>query len=205
MPDLALPEATRSLTAVATPTKPVSGKFLGNPGVRAVISWTTPGTAVEMAGAAVRNPNGGLVASLTGKAPKRHHQSSPKVETLHPSVVSGSTFRTVTIPRPKHGSTISIRVAQPPRLAEPTIVTVQLSPIEALPQGSATAPPTATTVPPPPPPNPTPPLPPSVPASNHLEQETPNHPVNTFTNYHNASGMGPDRRRPVGGSLLQRL
>jgi len=33
----------------------------------------------------------------------------------------------------------------------------------------------------------TPPPPPRV----WLEQETPNHPVNTFLNYHNASGMGP--------------
>jgi hypothetical protein len=34
-----------------------------------------------------------------------------------------------------------------------------------------------------------PPTPPS--PSTWSEQETPNHPVNTFTNYHNASGMGP--------------
>jgi len=37
--------------------------------------------------------------------------------------------------------------------------------------------------------SPPPPLP--VPATTWSEQETPNHPVNTFTNYHNASGMGP--------------
>jgi surface antigen len=35
----------------------------------------------------------------------------------------------------------------------------------------------------------TPPAPP--PPATHAEQETPNHPVNTFTNYHNASGQGP--------------
>lgn len=35
-----------------------------------------------------------------------------------------------------------------------------------------------------------PPTPPP-PAQTWSEQETPNHPVNTFTNYHNASGMGP--------------
>ncbi len=33
--------------------------------------------------------------------------------------------------------------------------------------------------------------PPPPPAQTWSEQETPNHPVNTFTNYHNASGMGP--------------
>jgi hypothetical protein len=38
----------------------------------------------------------------------------------------------------------------------------------------------------------TPPPPP--PPMTWAEQETPNHPVNTFTNYHNASGMGP----PIG-------
>lgn len=33
--------------------------------------------------------------------------------------------------------------------------------------------------------------PPPPPQQTWSEQETPNHPVNTFTNYHNASGMGP--------------
>lgn len=33
--------------------------------------------------------------------------------------------------------------------------------------------------------------PPPPPPATWSEQETPNHPVNTFTNYHNASGMGP--------------
>lgn len=37
--------------------------------------------------------------------------------------------------------------------------------------------------------SPSPPAPP--PPTTWAEQETPNHPVNTFTNYHNASGMGP--------------
>jgi subtilisin family serine protease len=42
-----------------------------------------------------------------------------------------------------------------------------------------------------PPPPPPPPLPPPPPAPQlWWEQETPNHPVNTFLNYHNASGMG---------------
>jgi hypothetical protein len=36
-----------------------------------------------------------------------------------------------------------------------------------------------------------PPPPPPPPPQTWLEQETPNHPVNTFTDYHNASGMGP--------------
>ncbi len=43
-------------------------------------------------------------------------------------------------------------------------------------------------------PNPAPPpsTPPPTPSpQTWSEQETPNHPVNTFTNYHNASGMGP--------------
>lgn len=55
--------------------------------------------------------------------------------------------------------------------------------------------PTPGPVPSPPPvpiPTPTPtPAPAPAPAPTWSEQETPNHPVNTFTNYHNASGMGP--------------
>jgi hypothetical protein len=38
---------------------------------------------------------------------------------------------------------------------------------------------------------PPPPPPPPPPTATFAEQETPNHPVNTFTNYHNASGQGP--------------
>jgi hypothetical protein len=45
--------------------------------------------------------------------------------------------------------------------------------------------PTPTPIPGPPPP------PPPPPPQTWSEQETPNHPVNTFTNYHNASGLGP--------------
>jgi hypothetical protein len=179
-------QAVRTLTAVGSPAKPATAKFLGNPGVQAVISWTTPGAAVDITGASVRNPNGGLIANLAGKAPKGRGHKRRRIGTLQPSVVSGVTFRTVTIPRPKHGSTISIRVAAS-QLPEPTIVTVQLSPIETLPQGSVAGGSTSTTVPALPAPEPTPPAPPAY----YSEQETPNHPVNTFTNYHNASGMGP--------------
>lgn len=39
-------------------------------------------------------------------------------------------------------------------------------------------------------PSPAPPPPPPPAPTTWAEQETPNHPVNTFTNYHNASGMG---------------
>lgn len=51
----------------------------------------------------------------------------------------------------------------------------------ALNQPSPGAPPCASSPSQPPPP----------PPQTWMEQETPNHPVNTFTNYHNASGMGP--------------
>jgi hypothetical protein len=53
------------------------------------------------------------------------------------------------------------------------------SPISSPPTGTAASPPSSV------PPTPAPPAP-----QVWLEQETPNHPVNTFTNYHNASGMG---------------
>jgi hypothetical protein len=107
---------------------------------------------------------------------------------LQTATVAGSTFRTVTIARPKHGSTIAIKVAAKV-LSEPTVVVVQLSPVETLPPSLMGSSVTTTTVPPlgTPQPSPTQPSPPTT----FAEQETPNHPVNTFTNYHNASGMGP--------------
>jgi hypothetical protein len=51
--------------------------------------------------------------------------------------------------------------------------------------------PSPTPAPTTPTPDPAPVPQPTSPPSTWWEQETPNHPVNTFTNYHNASGMGP--------------
>ena len=57
--------------------------------------------------------------------------------------------------------------------------------------GSATPAPAPTPAPQPAPQPQPPPPPPPPPAQRWAEQETPNHSVNTFTNYHNASGVGP--------------
>ncbi|HUB98920.1 MAG TPA: cutinase family protein [Solirubrobacterales bacterium] len=190
-------QTTRSLSVAGAPAKPSNGKFFGNPGVQVVVSWTTPGTQVGVVSASVRNPNGGLVANLTGNAPGRGHGKPRRIQRLQTSAIAGGTFQTVTIARPKHGSRIGVRVAAA-LLPAPTVVTIQISPIEALPAASETSgpaptvpaaipPATGTTSPASPPSPPAPPPPPTT----WLEQETPNHPVNTFTNYHNASGLGP--------------
>lgn len=183
-------QAVRSLKKVGAPAKPVKGSFLGNVGEQIVVSWTTPGTVVTVTGISVRNPSGGVVANLSGKGPKKGGKRR-KVEQVQTSTVVGGTFQTVTVTRPKHGSTISVRVAAE-QLTEPTLVTVQMSPVDSLP----TAVPENTSVPPlpastPTPPSSTPTPAPPPPPQTWWEQETPNHPVNTFTNYHNASGMGP--------------
>jgi hypothetical protein len=187
-------QAVRSLSQAGAPAKPVKGSFLGNVGEQIVISWTTPGAAVGVAGISVRNPNGGVVANLSGNGAKQGKRRR-KVEQVQTSTVVGGTFRTITVARPKHGSTISVRIVAE-QLPEPAKVTVQLSPVDSLPSAA----PATTSVPPAPAgsaaPQPgtlTPPVspPPPPPPANHLEQETPNHPVNTFQNYHNASGMGP--------------
>ena len=201
-------QEVRKVTKVGVPAKPVNGKFFGNVGEQVVVSWTTPGASVGISNVTVRNPGGAVVANLTGKSPKGGHKSHGHyaIEPLRTSTVSGATFRTVTIARPKHGAKISVRVAAE-TLPAPTVLTVQLSPVETLPAPSAPetvsipAPPTngpgqnpaptpsPTPAPSPPGSQPSPGSPPAAP--NHNEQETPNHPVNTFTNYHNASGMGP--------------
>jgi hypothetical protein len=186
---------TRSVSRVGKPAKPVGGSFLGNVGVQVVLSWTSPGASFGVGSIAVRNPGGGVIANLTGKAPRRGRRRHREIGTLQTSTVSGGTFRTVTIARPEHGSTISVRVVAE-QLSEPTVVTVQLSPVDSLPSAPETVtvpaqnPPGGAPGTPSPPRGPQPPSPPP-PNPNHAEQETPNHPVNTFTNYHNASGMGP--------------
>jgi cutinase len=192
-------QAIRKVASVGAPAKPVAGSFLGNVGEQIVISWTTPGAQIGIAGVTVRNPGGAIVANLTGKRPKRGRgrRSRHPIAALQTNTVSGGTFRTVTVARPKHGAKISVRIVAE-ELPAPTVVTVQLAPVEALPAAApetvtVPAPTSGATAPTPTSPAPSPPSeggsPP--PPANHLEQETPNHPVNTFTNYHNASGMGP--------------
>jgi GDSL-like Lipase/Acylhydrolase family len=192
------------LSSVNAPAPPVHASFAGAAGLEVVVSWATPNTKVGMASASVRNAGGRVVANLSGKAP--HHAKSkrrkvPAPEALQPGVVEGPTFETITLPKPPHGANLQISVAAS-ELPTPSAVSVQISPLETLPVGTPGAPPTGsvpagappTVVLPATSPSPAPTEPPGSPGSppsNHLEQETPNHPVNTFTNYHNASGMGP--------------
>jgi lysophospholipase L1-like esterase len=187
-------QAVRKLTRVNVPAPAVSSSFGAAAGLEVVISWVTPNTRVGVASASVRNAGGRVVANLTGKAPHRRghghrrRQKGPAPSVIYPGVVDGPTFETVTVPRPPHGSSLQITIAAT-ELPTPSAVSVQVSPLQTLPAGTPGAPPApgGSTGSPSPGGNPPPPPPPA----NHLEQETPNHPVNTFTNYHNASGMGP--------------
>ncbi|HJZ38387.1 MAG TPA: cutinase family protein [Solirubrobacterales bacterium] len=205
-------QSIRELTQVGAPAKPVGGNFLGNVGEQIVVSWTTPGASIGISSISVTNPGGRTIANLKGgpdpKGKKGRHLS--RIAPLQTSTVSGATFHTVTVARPKHGSTIRVRVVAE-ALPAPTVVTVQLSPVETLPPPAiepvAVAPtagtPAAASAPavggpvsgpsptPSPTPSPSPESPAPTPPQSRLEQETPNHPVNTFTNYHNASDMGP--------------
>jgi hypothetical protein len=140
----------------------------------------------------VRNAGGHVIANLTGKALARHHhrrRKLPSPEVLNPGIVGGTNFETITVAKPPHGANLQIAVAAS-TLPNPSSVSVQVSPLQNLPPGGAKSIPGSPSPATPNPPSgggsqPTPPTP-----TNHLEQETPNHPVNTFTNYHNASGLG---------------
>ncbi len=181
-------QAVRTLVKPNTPARPVTSQFAGAAGLEVVLSWTTPNTQVGLAGATVRNAGGAVIANLTGKRPRhsgRHRKQDRHPAILQPGVIQGPTFDTITVARPPHGSSLSIAVAAP-SLAEPTAVSIQVSPLQSLPAGAPGSPSSGSVGPPQATPGGSPP-----PPVTHAEQETPNHPVNTFTNYHNASGMGP--------------
>lgn len=193
-------QAVRTLTMPNKPAAPLTSQFAGAAGLEVVLSWTAPNTQVGLASATVRNAGGRVVANLTGKRPQYHSRQrrhrGPRPERLTPGIVQGSTFQTITVPRPSHGASLTIAV-ETPALSEATTVNIQVSPLQSLPPGTpgtggstgssggGSAPGSGAPSPSPPSPSPSPP------PANHNEQETPNHPVNTFTNYHNASGMGP--------------
>jgi len=203
------------LTKVNAPAPAAPARFNGAAGLEVVISWATAETKVSLASATVRNAAGRVVANLTGKAAKgapAQHGKVASPEKLQAGVVEGPTFETVTVPKPPHGADLQVSVSAS-ELSAPTAVTIQVAPLQTLPVGTPGAPstPAASVGPPsgttsspgsspspgapsaPPASSPPPSTPPSSPPppANHSEQETPNHPVNTFTNYHNASGMGP--------------
>lgn len=188
-------QAVRTLAKPNVPAAPLKSQFAGAAGLEVVLSWATPNTQVGLASATVRNAGGRVIANLTGKRPlhrgHHHRHRVPRPATLVPGVVQGPTFQTITVARPQHGSSLAITV-KAPALSEATAVSIQISPLQSLPPGtpgapSSQAPSQGGSSPGGGAPSPSPPPPPA----NHLEQETPNHPVNTFTNYHNASGMGP--------------
>jgi lysophospholipase L1-like esterase len=188
-------QAVRTLVKPNRPAAPMTSQFAGAAGLEVVLSWTTPNTQVGLASAAVRNAGGRVIANLTGKRIQRHGRRRghrpPRPALLTPDVVQGPTFQTITVPRPSHGATLAIAV-KAPALSETTAVNIQVSPLQSLPPGTSGTPGNAGS------PGasgggsaPSGGPPPSSPPANHLEQETPNYPVNTFANYHNASGMGP--------------
>jgi lysophospholipase L1-like esterase len=193
-------QAVRTLVKPNVPARPFMSRFGGVAGLEVVLSWTTPNTQIGLAGATVRNAAGAIVANLTGKRPHIHGRKAKarkgrRPAVLHPGVVQGPTFETITVARPVHGSSLAIAVSAP-ALTDPTTVSIQVSPLQSLPPGTpapapsgspaAGSPPAGSGSPSPGSGGPYPPTP-----ATHSEQETPNHPVNTFLNYHNASGLGP--------------
>jgi hypothetical protein len=151
-------QSVRTLSKANTTAAPVTAGFLGKPGIEVVLSWTVPGTVARVVGASVGNANGGIVANLSGKAPKRRHHKGKgrknRPAQLQMSTVDGSTFQTTTIVRPPRGTTLSLRVGAS-QLAASTEVSIQITPVDALPPGIAAGPvvnvPAGTPAPPAPP------------------------------------------------------
>lgn len=189
-------QAVRNLVRPNVAARPFTSAFAGAAGLEVVLSWASPNTQVGLAAASVRNAGGAVIANLTGKRPRAHGRRARRPSLLQPGIVQGSAFQTVTVARPPHGSTLSIAI-DAPVLSAPTAVSIQVSPLQSLPPGTPSGAPAGSAGSSPPPshsPSPgggSPPPPPPPPPATHSEQETPNHPVNTFTNYHNASGLGP--------------
>jgi hypothetical protein len=192
------------LTAPNVPSPPLTAQFAGAAGLEVVLSWGTPNTQIGLARASVKNAGGRVIANLTGKEPKGHHRrhskKAPPPALFSPGVVAGANFETITVPRPAHGSSLQISVAAS-SLPGPSSVSIQIAPLQTLPVGTPGAPPAQGPPATPAPPSPAPPAPAPpgsggeggapAPPANHTEEESPHHPVNTFANYHNASGVGP--------------
>lgn len=170
-------QAMRTLTPRHRTSSRIASSFFGADALEVVITWNNPTVRMKMAGAAVRSTSGKIIANLGGRTVRKHARGKKhfvKVAKLQPSTVGGTNYTTVTMPRPEGGSNLSVTIKSS-KLKKPTNVSVQIGPVPGTP-----------VTPPIDPIDPGPPAP-----VTFMEQETPNHPVNTFQNYHNASGMGP--------------
>jgi len=172
----------KTITKVNRPTRPVSSPYVGEQALEVVASWTDPNARIQLSSATVTGGAGKVVANLAGKVIRtkrgphgKKKKVTHKVAQLQPVEVSGLAYSTIKIPRPPKGSSLNVTM-KATSLPAATDVSIQIGPV-----AEETGQPAPPVDPPPPPPPPV----------KYMQQVTPNHGVNTFTNYHNASGMGP--------------
>lgn len=125
-------QVVRELNAPGQYGKSTSGRFLGQPSLDIVLSWATPGTDIDLAQAVARSPTGKVVADLVG--PTKKHRKRRK---LAASTIEGQTFDTITVDRPRNGTTLTF-VIKATAITGPTAVNVQVRPGSAAATGATT-------------------------------------------------------------------
>jgi len=169
-------QSFRTVSRKGKPSRPVSAPYVGDEALEVVASWNDPDARITLGSIAVTGGRGKVFASLTGKTPRKGKKRGfRKVPKLEVSQATGIAYVTAKVPRPPKGSHLKVSV-KATSLPGPTSVNVQIGPVS---EETVPAPPVV----------PNPPTPPA--PTIFVQQVTPKRPVNTFLNYHNASGVGP--------------
>lgn len=221
-------QATQSFTAEGQRGPVLTSRFAGRRALEVVVTWSSDTARIDLASARVCDRRGRVIADLLGskgsaKARGRGkgrgrrgkgRRRVRKIGKLRYGIVRGATFTTITVRRPKRGTTLRLRL-KAGKLPTPQTVSVQPRPLWRVPPlQHVPAPPIAPPAPAPSPaPEPEPAPQPSTPQIPQPETtprpstpvprpRTPQPPTtwaeqqgsrgaNTFLNPYNASGMGP--------------
>jgi lysophospholipase L1-like esterase len=132
-------QASIPFSSTGEVARSVRTDFGGESALEAVVSWTDPGTDVDLVAATARDRNGKIIADLEGK--RKIARSKKRRRKLTVNVVEGQTFDTVTVQRPKGGKVLALQF-QATALGQPVTAEVQISPVPGggAPAGTAPVP-----------------------------------------------------------------
>ena len=123
-------QAVQSFNSSGQAGPRTGASFKGVGALEIVASWSVPGTDIALDSAVAKNRKGKVIADLAGTRRIKH--TKRRRARLSVNTVSGETFETITVQRPRRGRKLVISL-EGEQVAAPTEVSVQ---IRAVPRGA---------------------------------------------------------------------
>lgn len=138
-------ENTMTIDAPSRSTPAVRTLFDGQAGMEIVASWADPQAQIELRSITVRDRLGRVIADLTGV--KHVANTKRRRSQLVLSTIKGQTFDTITVKRPPYGRMLAVTLTASV-LPAPTLVTIQIRPVQSAPTSTGVTEVTPATTPP---------------------------------------------------------